>query len=615
MANIKSQLKQKRQRSYLNRDFDSFRASLLEYARTYYPDRIADFSEASVGGLFLDMAAYVGDVMSFYIDHQFGELDVNTAIERANIIRQIKAAGVKVAGASPATANVDMYFEVQSRSSGGSSYTPNSTQLPVVLKGTQVTSSTGIVFELLDDVNFAETDSSGDLIAQYKISAIDTSGNPTRFLLKRTAQFTSSKTVSETFTISDTFIPFRTIGLSQPDVTEIISVKDSDGNEYYEVEYLVQDVVFKRANNISADSDQVPESIELTPAPYRFTAGTDIDTGLTTMRFGSGNADTLDNDIIPDPSEVSLPLYGSRKTFSRFTLDPGRLLGSRTLGISPRATTISALYRSGGGISHNVDAGSIRNTKTLITQFSESVSPALVASIRSTFDVNNPSQAAGGESALTVDELKELVPAYRNAQSRIVTKDDLIARIYTMPSNFGRVYRVGVRSNENNPLATVVAIISRDSNGRLTQSPDTLKKNLATFINQYRLISDGVDIVDARVINFYLRYSISVDITSNKSMVTQEVSNRIKDYFSIKNFQIDQPIIVSEITSLILGTQGIISLADLQILNRSGVVDGRGYSDVQFDFISNTAKGVVFGQPGSIFELRYPTSDIIGVVI
>jgi hypothetical protein len=159
-----------------------------------------------VGGLFLDMAAYVGDVMSFYIDHQFGELDVNTAIERANIIRQIKAAGVKIAGASPATVNVDMYFEVQAKSSGGSAYTPNSTQLPIVLKGTQLTSSTGIVFELLDDVNFAELDSTGDLIAQYKISATDTSGNPTRFLLKRTASFTSSKTVNETFTISDTFL-------------------------------------------------------------------------------------------------------------------------------------------------------------------------------------------------------------------------------------------------------------------------------------------------------------------------------------------------------------------------------------------------------------------------
>ncbi len=615
MANIKSQLKQKRQRSYLNRDFDSFRASLLEYARTYYPDRISDFSEASVGGLFLDMAAYVGDVMSFYIDHQFGELDVNTAIERANIVRQIKGAGVKIAGAAPATVFVDMYLEVQSTTSGGKSYVPNKTQLPTVQRGTQVSSSTGIVFELLDDVNFAETDSTGDLVAQYKISATDNQGNPTRFLVKRSGQFTSSKTVNETIPISDSFVPFRTLTLSQPDVTEIISIKDSEGNEYFEVEYLVQDVVFKRVNNIGADSDQVAESIELLPAPYRFTSSTDIDTGLTTIRFGSGNADTLDNDIIPDPSEVSLPLYGPRKTFSRFTLDPGRLLGSRTLGISPRATTLNILYRSGGGISHNVDAGSIRNIKTLLTQFSESISPSLVASIRTTFDVNNPAAASGGESALTVEELKALVPAYRNAQSRIVTKEDLIARVYTMPPNFGRVYRAGVRSNENNPLATVVAIVSRDASGKLTRSPDTLKKNLATFLNQYRLVSDGIDIVDARVINFYIRYSISVDITSNKSLVVQDVSNRIKDYFSIKNFQIDQPIVVSEVTSLILGTSGVISLADLQILNRSGVVDGRGYSDVQFDFISNTAKGVIFGQPGSIFELRYPTSDIIGVVI
>jgi hypothetical protein len=613
-TNIKGQLKQKRQRSYLNRDFDSLRSSLLDYARTYYPDRIADFSEASVGGLFLDFAAYVGDVMSFYLDHQFSELDINTAVERSNIVRHIRNAGVKIAGASPATVDVDMYVEVQSRTTS-TGYAPNFLQLPKILTGTQVISNTGIVFELLEDVDFAEFDSTGDLVAQYKISASDSSGNPSRFLVKRSGTFTSSRTITETVPVPDTFVPFRTVSLSQSDVTETLSVKDSDGNEYYEVDYLVQDVVFRRTNNLSSDSGDVPESIELSPAPYRFTSNTDIDTGVTTLQFGSGNADTLDNDIIPDPSEVSVPLYGPRRTFSRFTLDPGKLLGTKTLGISPRNTSLTVTYRAGGGISHNIDAGTIRSFKNLLTQFSETLTPALTSAIRSTMDLNNPAPASGGESALTIDELKALVPSYRNAQSRIVTKEDLIARVYTMPPNFGRVFRVGLRSNDNNPLASVVSIVSRDSSGLLTQSPDTLKKNLSVYLNQYRLVSDGIDIVDAQIINFYLRFSVAVDITVNKSLVVQDISSRIRDYFSIKNFQIDQPIIVSEVTSLILNSDGVISLADLQLFNRTGFVDGRGYSSVQYDFASNTSKGILFGPPGSIFELRYPASDIIGVAI
>lgn len=611
---IKDQLNTKRQRSYLNRDFDSLRSALQQYAQTYYSDRISDFSESGVGGLFLDMAAYVGDVMSYYMDHQFNELDITTAVERSNIIRLVRNAGVKISGASPATVTADIFFQV-SATNTGNVYTPNVLQLPVVKSGTQAVSNTGIVFELLEDIDFAEVDEDGELKAQYKSATQDTRGNPRTFLVKRSGLFTSSVTRSETYSIPDTFVPFRRITLDLADVTEILSVRDSEGNEYYEVDFLTNDVVYKRVSRSDSDTDAVPESISLQPAPYRFTSSLDIDTGLTTIQFGSGDADTLDNDIIPDPSEVSVPLYGQRKTFSDFTLDPGTLLRTKTLGISPRNTSITVTYRSGGGITHNIDAGTLRTFSNLVTAFPESLSLSTVAAIRSTSDINNPSAAAGGESALTLDELKTQALSYRNAQSRIVTKEDLIARIYTMPPNFGRVYRVGVRSNENNPLSSIVAIISRNSNGRLVNSPDALKKNLALYINQYRLISDGIDIVDASVINFYVKYAISVDNGSNKSAVLQNVSSRLANYFNIANFQIDQPLIVSEMMSLILDTDGVVSLTDLQVLNRSGNDGGREYSSVQFDFVSNTRKGIIQGPPGSIFEMRYPGSDIIGAIV
>ena len=607
---VKKDLKRKKNISYLNKDFDGFRGDLLDYVRTFFPDKIQDFSEASVGGMFLDMAAYVGDVMSFYLDHQFQELSVETAVERKNIERHIRSVGVKIGGSSPAVTDVNFSVRVPAVFSEGE-YIPNRKACPVIRKNSEVVSTSGITFILTQDIDFSELNRFDELIAKYRVANTTASGNPSSFTLTREGLCVSGKLVEKKFSLGSTFKPFRKITLPAGDVTEILSVYDSEGNRYYEVESLTQDTVFSSVlNGDPADSDLVPETLELIPAPYRYTRNHSINTGKTTLQFGSGLAESLDDDVIPDPSSLSMPLYG-KKTFSRFSIDPNSLLKTKTMGVSPYNTTLTVTYRQGGGLSHNVGAKSLRSIKTLNIRFPHNPDPNIASEVRGSVSVINPAPASGGAPALTIDELKAAVPSYRNSQARIVTKQDLLARIYTMPSNFGRVFRAGLGSNPNNPLASIVYIISQDSQGKLIVSPDALKENLSKFLNEFRLVSDAVDILDASVVNVKVKVEILTDASQNPEKVSSVIHKKISKYFNIKNFQIDQPLVKSEIMNLIINTPGVISLVDCKFENVSGEVGGRKYSRNTFNVLSNTTKGVTFPPKGGIFEMRHPKDDIV----
>jgi len=612
--NIKKKLKQQRPRSFLNKDFEAFRAELLTYARTYFPEEVQDFSEASMGGLFLEMAAYVGDVMSFYLDHQFNELDIETAVEDKNVERLVRAAGVKIMGASPATVDVEFSIVVDAETLNNTRV-PISSHLPIISAGTLLSSNTGITFELTENLDFDKRNAAGSLLASVIVDETNNNNQPSKFKLKMTGLCTSGKTIEENFSIGADLKPFRTITLSSENVSDIVSVIDTEGNEYYEVEALTQDTVFTRVRNDSADNDLVSDNLEILPAPYRFISTTDRSTGLTTIRFGSGDGASLDDDIIPDPSEVSLPLFGQKKSLSRFTLDPNSLLGARTMGISPRSTTITVRYRAGGGISHNVGIGSITQISNLLNKFSSGTPSSVVSAVRASLVVNNTAPAAGGESELTLNELRSTALAFRNSQSRIVTKQDLIARVYTMPSNFGRVFRLGIIQNRNNPLATTMAIISRNTSGQLVVSPDTLKKNLRTYLNEFRLISDAIDIIDASVINIGIRYSIVVDPSSSKESTVQRVNTSLKKYMDVTNFQIDQPIVISDLVNLILNTDGVISQVGIQIFSLAGTVSGRSYSPQTINIAEATSRGIIVPPAGGIFEMRFPSDDIIGKAV
>jgi len=601
-----------RQRSYLNKDFGSLRGDLLEYARTYFSDKIQDFSEASVGGLLLDLAAYVGDVNSFYLDHQFKELDPNTAVEEENIERMLRMAGVDIEGASPAVASVKFLIEVPAERKG-SVYQPQSAALPIIKQGTIV--STGDVnFNLTEDLDFSKKDKNGNLIAGVKVLTTDTEGVPTNYTLSLSGICASGVETEEVFAIPDVHIPFRTITLANEDVNVILSVFDTNGNEYYEVDALAQDTVFVSTVNLSDDNLIVKDNLDLRFANRRFVTETDFQTKETTLRFGSGNETSSDSDAIPDPSTLSLPLYG-KKAFSRFTIDPGALLNTSTLGISPRNTALTVRYRHGGGLDHNVGAETIVGVQTLLMDFDESVSALVARNVRSSTECTNESPATGGADAPSIDDLRSKIAPARNSQSRIVTKQDLLSRIYTLPAQFGRVFRAGIRPNENNPNASQLFVISRDDAGRLIMSPDTLKKNLVKYLNEFRLISDAIDILDAQVLNVGVDFQVAIDPNFNQEVVLQDVIDKIASYMDIENFQIDQPVILSDLENLAFNTPGVLSVIDLRLRNLSGIFKKRKYSSSTFNVLSQTRKGIVFPPPGGIFELKFDEFDIRGTAL
>lgn len=610
----KTATKSVRQRNYLARDFDSFRAVLLDYARQYYPDRIQDFSESSVGGLFLDMAAYVGDNMSFYLDHLYGELNSETAVETTNIERALRNAGVPIVGAAAATAMVDFYIEVPTAQG---TTNPDPDLLPTINAGATVRADNGVEFTLIEDVKFWKVDTdTGNIVADTPDPPVNgrVIGNTiVSKILKKSGLCSSGLETSETFSIGE-FVQFRRISLSYSDVTQVISVTDGLGNVYYEVENLTHDVVYKNVANTSASDNLVKDVLKVIPAPYRFVREVGLSDRKSTLIFGGGTADSLEDDVIPDPSEFSIPLPYS-KTFSRIPVNPKKLLQTSTLGVSGINTTLTVTYRYGGGLSHNVPANTIRNITSISMTFPNNPTAAQQSQIRNSVEASNPERGTGGEDAPTADELVVLIPTVKHAQERIVTKEDLLSRVYTMPSNFGRVFRATITKNPSNPLSSRLYIVSRNEQNELVPSQDALKLNLKRYLNSYRMVSDAIDVMDASIINLQLMFEVLVDASLNKSLLLQSIIRDLKSQFDIKNFHIGQPIVISDIVSTIFAKQGVISVNRVKFENVYGTVRNLEYSPITFDVSLNTRNQIIYPPEGSIFEIRYPDINIIGKAV
>jgi len=558
-----------------------------------------------LGGMFVELAAYVGDSMSFFLDYQFNELDPLLAVDSTNVLAHAKNAGVKFNGASPASTDATLYVEVGATTVNGE-YVPDLTQCPVVMEGTGINTAAGTQFTTTEDVDFGAKNYDGTLASVIRTSGVDGSGNPTNFILSKKVGAVSGGLFSESFVVGNS-MPFRKITLTEPNVSEIIQVKDSDGNIYYEVDFLSQNTAFKKTKNISYDDIEVPSVLQVVNAARRFVRDSNYTTAMTTLTFGSGDEDAPDNDLVPDPSELALPLYG-RQTFTRFSIDPNNMLRTSTLGTAPANTTLTVLYRAGGGLSHNVPARSFSGFTNLKAIFPRN--PAAVVSTRvfNSIDVANLSPATGGLPKPNISDIRSLTIQARNQQARIVTQDDLLARIFSMPSSFGRVFRASVRKSTRNPLATELYVLCKDQMGNLTIASDTLKKNLSVYLNQFRLISDAIDVLDATVINYGIEYSIVVTPDSNKESVLAAVTSALASVGSPNDYQLDQPLIEADFINAIINTTGVLSLQEIKFYNKNG----GGYSTFAFDLQSNLHKGMVIGPPGSIFELKNPGTVIVG---
>ena len=619
---------------YLGRDFADIRTNLIEFAKSHFPKTYNDFNETSPGMMFIEMAAYVGDLMNYYIDNQFRETLLLQAEERKNIFAIAQSYGYKPKLAVPATAELNFSVVVPATTNDAGDYVPDLSYAGVVSANSIIESDTGVEFTLLDSVNFKVSSSLDPLVVEQLIPASGT--NPTNYRLSKKGIAKSGTRETETFTFS-TAQKFAKIVLSNEKVTEIISVTDSNGKKYYEVPFLAQDTIFESIENTSLNDpalsqyqNDTPFLLKLIKASKRFTTRVRAD-NKTELRFGSGVSDNADEVIIPNPDNVGSSLgFGVSKIDESF--DPSNFLKTETFGQAPANTTLTIVYNYGGEVQHNVQADTITNFTDLTYTINETgLDTDLLGESRQTLGVTNITPAAGGASQETLTEIKENAAAYLNTQNRAVTRQDYITRVYSLPQKYGNIAKAYIAQDEQleiqnggevtipNPLALNMYVLGYDENKNYQSINQAVKENLKLYLSQYRILTDAINIKNAFIINIAVKFSIVVRKGLNHNDVSFRAIQAVKRHFQTTKWQINQPIILSDIANEVLKVDGVVSVSppdhnnpnsDLIVIENKNLLS-QGYSGNVYDMTSATRKGIIYPSlDPSIFEVKFPNTDI-----
>jgi hypothetical protein len=625
---------------YLNKDFTSFKDNLIEFTKIYFPNAYNDFNESSPGMMFIEMASYVGDVLSYYIDNQFKESLLSFAEEKRTVYNMAQSLGYKPKVSSASSVDLDIFQTVPAISSGaGDSYTtkPDLNYAMNLKAGMELLSDTGITFTTTEDCNFKFSSSYDPMT----ITVYESSNNvPVTYLLKKGVRASSGTTDTEFFTFN-TAEKYKRISLGRTEVLEILSCKDSDGNDWYEVPYLAQDTVFTDMENTSKNddqlytySDQAPYLLKLLKTSRRFTTFIRED-NKTEIRFGAGTSDSPDEEIVPNPDEVGSSLPGS-PTYLNTAFDPSNFLATKAYGQAPSNTQLTIRYRYGGGVGHNVIANSIRTIQLSNIELDDTgLTTSLVNSTKNSIAVNNPLPAMGGRSAESIVEVKNNALAYFQAQQRAVTKEDYIARIYALPPKYGNIAKAyivqdsqldsssGANSDAriSNPLALNLYVLGFDSSKRLGTVNRAVKENIQTYLTQFRMVTDAVNIKNGFVINIGVKFNVNTKVGYNKEEVVLRAIQKVKDFFNIDKWQIGQPIVLADLAYQISLVEGVAAVVPPEEDNPNGhpvlITNkfklGDGYSGNAYDIVSATRDGIVYPSlDPSIFELKFPNIDIEG---
>lgn len=597
--------------NYLGIDYEGFNQAQRKWAEIYFKDYAKDLDKkASSERMMVDLNSFIGDVLQFYIEDRFRNSNLVTANNINSIINIGESLGFKFKGPSAARDKQQFYLEVPAITSSVG-YIPDM-RYAINFKEVQLQNTNGIVFEALEDVDFTKVNISSSL--NSKVSRRANDGTPTHFVLKAEADVMAGKTVVETFDIGE-YQSLRKITLANKNVLQIKSCTDSSGDAWEEVDYLVQDVVFDARRNLAQDSEDVPYVLKIKSVPKRFITKVDPRTGTTSLIFGNGKSEDIGTSIIPDPALISLDLKG-KLSFAPPMIDPQDFLKNRNLGLAPYNTRITVTSRIGGGAITNTSANSLNTIISKNVDFSSSgLNVAEVNNTLNSFSSRNLKPIDGGDDAPTIQELKSLISANFAAQGRLNTKEDYISRILSMPSIFGKVFRASPVANCSGQSGVQIYLLAKNSKNQLTTCSSTMKKNIKTYLSLFTRMGQGIDLLDARIINIGINYSIVCVPGYNKSEVKFNTLLKVKEHFSINNWQLRQPINLDEVRCLIKDTEGVYSISDLSIVNKSNTLESLSYSPEVFDIKSNTRNNIVFCPSNAIFEIKYPDSDIkVGVI-
>jgi hypothetical protein len=588
---------------YTSRDFESIKTDLVEYAKRYYPNTYKDFSDASFGSLLFDTVAYVGDILSYYVDYNVNESFLDTALEYDNIRKHARSLGYKFAGIPTSYGTAAIFVLVPSNSDGTA---PDTAYLPILKRGASFRSTEGGTFSLTEDVDFNSPDT--EVVAARFDSS---TGQTTYFAVRAHGQVSSGVfQVAEANLTNASYERFRKIRVGANDISEIVSVFDSNGNEYYEVDYLSQEVVFLETTNQDAASDGVRSILKPYVATRRFVVEQD-DTG-TYVQFGFGSEEVDDQSGLAEPSRVSLNLHG-RRQITNSSFDPTKMLGTNKLGVSPQGTTLRIIYKVND--SANVNASANTMTDVISSEFRfidmETLSSSELGLIQGSIEVTNEEAISGDVAEYSAEELKVRAKTHYAAQGRAVTKQDYESLVYNMPAKFGAIKRASII---NDPSAAnrrmAMYIMSEASDGSLVNSNTVIKQNLKNWISTYRSMNDVIDIIDAKIINFGVDFSILTDRRKNTQDVLDLATQEVKDLFS-ETLYIGEPLYITNIYNALSKLDGVVDVKKVKVFNKTG----GAYSTNALDFDEVMSRdGTFLKVPDNvILELKTPGSDIKGV--
>ena len=593
---------------YTARDYQSIRNALTEHAKRYYPDTYQDFNEAGFGSLMIDSVAYVGDVLSLYLDYQANESFLETALEDENVLKIGKQMGFKGFAPGIATGIVQIYAEIPANADG----TPNSAYNPIIKKGTAFSSDDGGIFTLTEDVNF--NDNNVDIL----VSKIDnTTSAPTYYVLRKSGEVISGLEESDSLDVGS-FVRFLKLEIGQDadgEIIEIIKVEDTEGNEYFEVDNLSQDTVFKSTSNKdTATNKYVPSLLKPYIVPRRFTVERDS-AGRVFLQFGGGSESDNISDTISDPSKVALQIHG-RDYISSTYFDPNILAYNNKLGIAPSNTTLTVTYRINDTDLSNSSANSVNSVVTAIVEFNNesTLSTTLTDELRSTIEVENEEAIVGDIELPTTEEIRQRILSTFATQNRAVTREDYIYMSYAMPSKFGSVKRANALRDPNSQKRNLnLYLLSEDTDGNFIQSSTALKNNLKIWLNKHRMINDTIDILDAKIINIGINFKIMSDPTFNKYDVISKAIDKLSTDLTERKMDIGEDFSIIEIYKSLKELDEVIDVLEVELTNNSG----DPYSDLNINIKNNlSSDGRVLICPQNVaFEIKLPESDIKGTVI
>ena len=610
---------------YLDKDFNDFKSALINIAEVYYPDLLNDFTEGSPGTMFIEMASYIGDVLSFYTDAQIQEVFLQYAQERENLYALAYNLGYIPAVTTPSVVDLELFQQIPANGTGNPdwryAYTVNANSdfLPNNGSATRYTIQQAVDFTFSSSANPTEQ-------TVYSLDA--STGQPDYFLLKKTVKAISAEVKTATFSVQGAE-RFKTLSLDDTNIIGIQSITDSEGNTWTEVPYLAQETIFEEVpNNEAYDPDlpqysgQVPYLLRTKKVSKRFITRFRSNKKLE-IHFGAGSTGGDDTTIIPNPDNIGLGINDGRSLLDR-AYDPSNFLYTKAYGEAPSNTTLTIRYLVGGGIDANANANVInRKGNVTITARQGNLDSSTFNDAVDSLACTNPSPALGGGPGDSAQDIRLNTMAQFAAQKRTVTKEDYIFRALSLPVQFGNIAKayiaqdnqISLETNKRiaNPNALNLYVLGYNITKKLETLPEAAKINLATYLEQYRMLTDSINIKNASILNFNIEFNISVRKGFNNDLVLIRAINSLKNFFKIDNMQINQPLIMGDISNLLYNVDGVQNVDKIILNNKYGINDG--YSQFKYNFEAATRNNIIYPPVDpSIFELKYPNSDIIGRV-